>query len=149
MRQITGGDETIPTVVVGTRVMVNPSAGRRAAVPPPAACPASLERPAESRGEGMRVELSTEAADLVRQLGGRLWVWAAHPRVCCWSTPPYMHAASLQPAGMSGFQLVWQAGVEIWFRAPGGRFPDVLEVAVRGRRRPRVEAYWDGCPVAL
>jgi hypothetical protein len=97
----------------------------------------------------MRVEISAEAARLIRQLGGRLWVWAAHPRVCCWGTPAYMHAATQQPSGLSGFRLVSQTGVEIWFRAPAGRFPDVLEVGLRGKRRARVEAYWDGCRFAL
>jgi hypothetical protein len=45
--------------------------------------------------------------------------------------------------------LVSRAGLEIWFRAPAGRVPDVLEIGLRGRRRPRVEAYWDGCLIAL
>jgi hypothetical protein len=39
--------------------------------------------------------------------------------------------------------------VELWFRAPAGRVPDVLEIGLHGRRRPRVEAYWDGCLIAL
>ena len=100
----------------------------------------------------MRVEVSPEAARLVRERGGRLWVWAARPRVCCWGTPAYMHAATERPPGLSGFSLAPQAGqggVEVWFRAPAGRVPDVLEVGVRGRRRPQVEAYWDGCRIAL
>ena len=98
---------------------------------------------------GMRVEASAEAASFVRARGGRLWVWAARPRVCCMGTPPYMHAATERPPGLSGFSLVSHDGVEIWFRAPAGRAPDVLEIGVRGRRRPRVEAYWDGCLIAL
>jgi hypothetical protein len=97
----------------------------------------------------MQVEVSPEAAALVGEHGGRLWVWAAHPKRCCQGTPAYMHAATERPAGLSGFRLVSQAGVEIWFRAPAGRVPDVLEIGVRGRRRPRVEAYWDGCLIAL
>jgi hypothetical protein len=40
-------------------------------------------------------------------------------------------------------------GLQVWFRAPAGRMPDVLEIGVRGRRHPRVEAYWDGCYFAL
>jgi hypothetical protein len=60
-----------------------------------------------------------------------------------------MHAATERPPGLSGFSLVSRDGVEIWFRRPAGRVPDVLEIDVRGRRRPRVEAYWDGCLVAL
>jgi phosphoribosylformylglycinamidine (FGAM) synthase-like enzyme len=48
------------------------------------------------RGEGevMRVEVDPEAARLVGERGGRLWVWAARPRLCCWGTPAYMHAAT-------------------------------------------------------
>ncbi|HUZ25509.1 MAG TPA: hypothetical protein VMV07_17265 [Streptosporangiaceae bacterium] len=42
-----------------------------------------------------------------------------------------------------------QAAVEIWLRSPAGRVPDVLEIGLRGRRQPRVEAYWDGCRIAL
>ena len=100
----------------------------------------------------MRVEVDPEAALLLRELGGRLWVWAARPRMCCWGTPAYMHAATERPPGLSGFRLVLQTGqdeVEVWFRAPAGRVPDVLEIGLRGRRRPRVEAYWDGCRFAL
>ena len=37
-------------------------------------------------------------------------------------------------------------GLEVWFRAPAGRMPGVLEIGMRGRRHPRVEAYWDGSP---
>jgi hypothetical protein len=60
-----------------------------------------------------------------------------------------MHAASERPPGLSGFSVVAEAGMEIWFRAPGGRVPDVLEIGLHGRRRPRVEAYWDGCQFML
>ena len=31
----------------------------------------------------------------------------------------------------------------------GDLLPDVLEIGLRGRRRPRVEAYWDGCLMAM
>jgi len=99
----------------------------------------------------MRVDVSAEAGEFVRSHGGRLWVWAARPMMCCWGTPAYMYAATEPPAGMTGFDLVptATAGLQIWFRAPAGRYPDVLEIAMRGRRRPRVEAYWDGCVVAM
>jgi hypothetical protein len=99
--------------------------------------------------EIMQIVVSPEAATLVRRLGGRLWVWAARPRLCCWGTPAYMHAATEQPPGLSGFRAVPNDEVEIWFRAPAGRVPDVLEIGLHGRRRPRVEAYWDGCRTAL
>ncbi len=99
----------------------------------------------------VRVDVSAEADENLRHRGGRLWVWAARPRVCCWGTPAYMHAAIEPPTGLSGFGTVpgAPAGLEIWFRAPAGRFPDMLEIAMRGKRRPRIEAYWDGCSIAL
>ena len=99
--------------------------------------------------ETMRVEVSSEAAGLIRRHGGRLWVWATRPALCCGGTPAYMHAATEQPPSLSGFTLVSGQDVAIWFRAPTGRLPDLLEIGVRGRRRPRVEAYWDGCLIML
>ena len=97
----------------------------------------------------MQVEVSPAAAAMVRERGGRLWVWAARPALCCWGTPAYMYAATERPTRLDGFSLVSQDDVEIWFRAPAGRVPDVLEVGLHGKRRPRVEAYWDGCRIAL
>jgi len=97
----------------------------------------------------MRVDVSPEAAGFVDAHGGRLWVWAAHPRMCCAGTPAYMHAATEAPPGLPGFTQVPAAGFELWFRAPGGIQPDMLEIGLRGSRRPRVEAYWDGCLFAL
>jgi len=97
----------------------------------------------------MRVQVSPEAAGMILQDGGRLWVWAARPRMCCGGTPAYMHAATEQPRGLSGFTLVSRQEVAVWFRAPAGMLPDLLEIGVRGRRRPRVEAYWDGCLMVL
>jgi hypothetical protein len=100
-------------------------------------------------GVSVRVEASSEAIEFVRARGGRLWVWAARPRVCCLGTPPYMHAATLEPSGLAGFSRVQAAGIEVFFRAPVDRSPKVLEIGLRGRRRQRVEAYWDGLRVAL
>jgi hypothetical protein len=102
-----------------------------------------------SGGAAMRVDLSPEAHAVIQASGGRLWVWAARPRMCCSGTPAFLHAATEPPPDVWGFSPVPAVGVEIWFRAPGGRFPDVLEIGLHGKRRPRVEAYWDGCLIAM
>ncbi len=106
---------------------------------------------ARQRGERepVQVAVDAEAATLISESGGRLWVWAARPAMCCAGTPAYMHAATTRPTSVSGFSLVPHDRLEIWFRAPAGRAPDVLEIGLRGRRRPRVGAYWDGCLIAL
>ena len=97
----------------------------------------------------MRVEVSPEAEEFVRGRGGQVWVWSARPRMCCWGTPAYMYAATEPPPDPSGFRPVQAAGLDVWCRIPGGRRPDVLEIGLRGKRRPHVEAYWDGCIYAL
>jgi hypothetical protein len=97
----------------------------------------------------MQVDVSPDAAGYVAARGGRLWVWAAHPARCCAGTPAYMHAATAPPPGRTGFAPVPAPGLELWFLAPAGARPDVLEIALHGRRRPHVEAYWDGCLYAL
>jgi hypothetical protein len=100
----------------------------------------------------MIVEVNEDAAAFIRQRGGRLWVWAAHPRMCCAGTPPWMHAATEPPAGLAGFSPVSRAsaaGVQVQFRGLGDLRPDILEIGLHGRRRPRVEAYWDGCLMAM
>jgi hypothetical protein len=97
----------------------------------------------------MLVNISSDAASFVHGKGGRLWVWAAHARMCCSGSPAWMHAATEPPPGISGFSQVAAEGVQIWFRALGGQLPDVLEIGLHGTRRPRVEAYWDGCLMAM
>jgi hypothetical protein len=97
----------------------------------------------------VRIEVSSEAASFVNARGGRLWVWSARPRVCCAATPATMHAATEPPSSVTGFTPAASEPVEIWFRSTGGRRPDVLEIGLIGRRRPRVEAYWDGLRWAM
>ena len=100
----------------------------------------------------MRVQISGEAAAAIRADGGRLWVWAARPRLCCSGAPAWMHAATTQPAGVFGFtavELPYAADLHVYFRPAAGRYPDVLEIGLTGRRRPHVAAYWDGCLMAM
>jgi len=60
-----------------------------------------------------------------------------------------VHAGGHGPAaGRAGFSPAPAAGLDISFRAPARRLPDVLEIGLRGKR-PRVEAYRDGCLIAL
>jgi hypothetical protein len=100
--------------------------------------------------EGVLVKVSDEAAGFVHGNGGELWVWAAHPRMCCSGSPAWMHAATEPPADLSGFsEFAGDGGVRVWFRGVGGLLPDELEIGLRGRRHPRVEAYWDGCLMAM
>ena len=110
---------------------------------------ATASRPETAYRESVRVTMSSDAAEFVRARGGRLWVWAAHPRMCCSGAPAWMHAATEPPLGLAGFSQVAGDDVQVWFCGVGGLRPDVLEIGLRGTRRPRVEAYWDGCLMAM
>jgi hypothetical protein len=100
----------------------------------------------------MRVDVSAAAVDYIASNGGQVWVWAAHPRMCCSGAPAWMHAAVTAPDGLTGF-LELRAddapGLRIYFRAVGGQQPGVLEIGIEGKRRPKVAAYWDGCLMAM
>lgn len=96
----------------------------------------------------MRVQVTPQVAEFVAARGGTLWVWARRPPVCCNGTPAIMKASTSPPADPTGFTTIRAAGIDVLFRAPGGRSPDVLGVALRGKRR-RLEAYWDGCLIMM
>jgi hypothetical protein len=103
----------------------------------------------------MQLDISPEAAAYARANGGQLWVWAAYPRLCCSGAPAWMHAATSRPAGVDGFAVVETTGdtpatgVQVQFRRLGGQEPAVLEIGMQGRRHPKVQAYWDGCLMAM
>ena len=60
-----------------------------------------------------------------------------------------MGLGRLRAPVLRGLARVDARGVQVWFRGVGGQRPDVLEIGVRGRRRPKVAAYWDGCLMAM
>lgn len=109
--------------------------------------------PGQAYRQAMRVVMTDDAAAFVAANGGRLWVWAARPRMCCLGAPAWMHAATTPPDGIFGFSAVPDLGAagnpEVFFRPVGGLRPDVLEIAMHGRRNPEVAAYWDGCLMAM
>jgi hypothetical protein len=71
------------------------------------------------------------------------------------ATPPpadptrISQAATPPPADPTRISQAAGDDLQVWFRSVGGLAPDVLEIGLRGGRRPRVEAYWDGCLMAM
>ena len=90
----------------------------------------------------MKVVASAEAVDFVRRRGGRLYVWATSER-CCGGAHARLRA-STEADAQRDFAVVPAEGFEVFF-ARMGREPEELHVEVRGRRRKRLEAYWDDC----
>jgi hypothetical protein len=83
-----------------------------------------------------------EAVELVRERGGHLYVWIERPR-CCRSVT-YLGTATEPPRGRR-FRSVEADGFVLCIDARMTRLPDELHVDVRGWRRRKPAAYWDGC----
>jgi hypothetical protein len=96
----------------------------------------------------MRVVAPPEVADLVREHGGRLFVWA-DPHRCCGGSVTFLKTAPTSPPGERRFILVDAEGFELHFDPGRVQPPDELHFAVKGWHRKRVEAYWNGCVYAL
>lgn len=89
------------------------------------------------------VRISPEAARFVAERGGGVWVWLSRPPMCCWGTPSYVEVATEAP-GLAGFERLPSSEAEVYLRPPAGRVPDLLEIELRGKRRPRLIASLDG-----
>jgi hypothetical protein len=88
----------------------------------------------------MRVRASPEAVSLVREHGGKLYVWARRSR-CCGSALTLLEATS--DPGERTFNRFEVDGIEVYLDER--LRPDELELAVGGFRSRQVRAYWNGC----
>jgi hypothetical protein len=91
----------------------------------------------------MRIEVTPDAGQFIRDHGGRLYVWASGA-ACCGGTR-FIEASTEAPRDATRFVPVDAAGIEVLVRPAVGQLPDELRVDLRGWRRPRVEASWNGC----
>jgi len=91
----------------------------------------------------MRVTATAEAAEFIHARGGQLFVWPAEHRSAR-LTLAFLQASVDPPARALDFRRV-EAGDFLLFLHPAlTTFPEELLVVLRGRRHPRIEAYWDG-----
>ena len=95
----------------------------------------------------MKVLAPAAVADLVRERGGRLYVWTDLRR-CCSGGITYLRTGSGPETGRT-FRPVETEGFELFFDPGRLDPPTELHLDVKGLRRKRVEAYWDGCVFAM
>jgi hypothetical protein len=91
----------------------------------------------------MKLTASPEVAAFVREHGGRVFVWT-RLHVCCGGGITSL-VAGYEPGPSRRFTRLEAPGFEVWLDPGRSLMPDELVLEIRGRRRPRVEAYWDGC----
>jgi hypothetical protein len=98
--------------------------------------------PTASDDSWMRIVVSAPAEELIREHGGRLYVWPKRSR-CCGGTVTLATATS-PPAGKEFRREQTSAGFDLYLPTRLTRLPDELHVEARGRAR-RIRAYWNGC----
>jgi hypothetical protein len=95
----------------------------------------------------MKVVAPPEVASFVEERGGRLFVWTDLRR-CCSGGMTYLETGDAPAAGRS-FRRFEAPGFELYLDPGAMAPPDELHLDVKGRRRRRVEAYWNGCVFAV
>jgi hypothetical protein len=93
----------------------------------------------------VRITADPAAEAFIREHGGMVFVRPYRPSCCARfvdleaSTEPPRRALEYQREDAGDFLLFFHPSIR--------SRPEELVVAVRGRRRPRVRVYWDGCTV--
>ena len=96
----------------------------------------------------MEVAADTALVAHVAGHGGVLWVRANRHR-CCSGALTTLSATTVPPADPAEYEHVdCDLPVSVRYRG-GSTRPARLVIELRGRRRPRPAAYWDGCAIAL
>ena len=90
----------------------------------------------------MRVVASPGVAGVVSEQGGRLYVWPRTAR-CCRHGLEWLEAGP-KPREGDTYDAVAADGFELYL-ARMAKQPDELHLDLSGRRRRRVNAYWDNC----
>ena len=95
----------------------------------------------------MNVVLSDpDVVALIRERGGRLYVWTT-PQRCCGGGAIYLETGT-EPVRGRVFHRAEAEGFELYVDFGRRRAPAEIVLEVRGLRKRRVEAYWEGCVFA-
>ena len=91
----------------------------------------------------MRVTAAADAVGFIRAHGGQLFVWPVEHRSAR-LTIALLEASVDPPPGTLDFRRVEAWDFLLFLHPALKTLPDELLVMLRGRRRPRIAAYWDG-----
>jgi len=91
----------------------------------------------------MLVTASQETQSLVRSRGGTAWVWCR--RTFGNRGVTMLETDVVPPARTGGFDLFVVGDILVATRLPAGLQPSELHLSMKGRRRQRPVADWDGC----
>ena len=92
----------------------------------------------------MKVLAAPDAQAFVREHGGRLYVWTDRTR-CCGGAMTFLQTAWDPPEGEHDFHEFAGEGFRLYLDRGRLEPPDELHLALKGWRRKRVDAFWNGC----
>ena len=93
----------------------------------------------------MRVVATDETIEFVRDHGGRVFVWPVEMNVPSGGAVVFsLEASAESPGAGHEFTRFAGEGFEVFIDAIGHGIPDELHLAVKGWRRKRLRAYWNG-----
>jgi hypothetical protein len=96
----------------------------------------------------MRIVADAATREFLAARGGIATV-SARSRRCCTGALTTLSVATAPPDDPARFERFEQDGVVVYYDSPRGAHPDELVLKLKGSRRPRLEALWDGCVYAL
>jgi hypothetical protein len=74
---------------------------------------------------------------------------AARSQRCCTGSLTTLAITTAAPEDPSRYERFEDDGVVVYYRSARGAHPDELILKLKGSRRPRLEALWDGCAYAI
>ena len=96
----------------------------------------------------MEVRVTPEARDYVATHGGAVYVRARSTR-CCSGSMVSLVATTTTPRDAGRFVAADDPYGVVRYLGDGLGGPAELTIELRGSRRPRLAAYWDGCAYRL
>ena len=88
-----------------------------------------------------------EVAAAIRGAGGKLFV-RTDPHRCCGGGLTYLMTSAEAERGHE-YQRFEADGFELYLDAGNRQLPDELVLDLKGLKRKRVEAFWNGCAFAI
>ncbi len=95
----------------------------------------------------MKLLATPEVLTYVRERGGALFVWSEQA-LCCTGQLTYLDASTESPGAARDFRSLAGEPFDLLVDFGGRDLPDELHLNVKGWRRKRIRAYWNGCSFA-
>ena len=90
---------------------------------------------------------SPEAETYLRGHGGSIFIWPSHHR-CCGGRLTLLDTSIERPPERT-FEAIAGRGFTVFLDAALRARPEKIDLSLRGIRRKRIEAYWNGCAFVL